>query len=238
MSLAVVPYRGIHAWSGSTWAVGLASILYILTTAACEIRVPPHKWSLDDVWHARRTRFKVPILSIELGTTTEPPSIRIDTLNVLLPPANTDGSDLRIHLSRRVVVIHAAFDPSESPVAPCAVDRVIVPRDAYDLHLQLTSGLADAFFGRVIDIRCLSGISTLPRRFEIGPLIGRSDLRRVSIIAGAGLRLPSRERGDLVIFSELRLPSIDPGVLARHEPLLRGIFDRIDALDGSRHISR
>lgn len=238
--MQVIRYTGPASWTGAQWAVNIACIL------ARHDGAPIHmtqSMSMDDAWNARRLRLKFPAFSRNL---------RVSTRSILLPPASTNDLVItmpnagNMHLDGRSrgpvfvkMLFHCPLFPF-FPLVPCP--DPILPQDAYDLHLHLDASLSAAFFGQVIHIDNLTGIPALS---QFGPvsippfaLEKDQDLCRVTFVRGAGLPIvtvdrcqnDTHPRGNLVIFSRLRLPSIPQDVLLTHEPLIRSVFEKLESL--------
>lgn len=243
--MQVTRYKGPGSWTGAEWAVNIACILARLDGAPIHMT---QRVSMDDVWNARRLRAKFPAFSRNL---------RISARSIRLPPASMNGLVYTLqgagHMTldgkrRGPVIVHMKYEDVTTPLVPCPYP--LFHRDAYDLHLNLDVGLSAAFFGQRVLLGDITGVPALPD-VHIPPFAQDPELRRVTIVNGAGLLIPDadadgesnidynnndkdqqdKDKGNLVIFSRLRLPRIPQDVLLSHEPLIRGVFDKIESLN-------
>ena len=193
--------------------------------------------TLDDAWSARRLRARFSAFSRRL---------RVTSRSLLLPPATARDAIWTFEDAGHVlllgkgsrrgpVVVHMRF--VGMPGTACVCPTPLMPDDEYDLHVQVDASLAAAYFGErgvrlgeITGIRGLDGITA-----DVAPMTC-DDVCRTTIVPGAGLPIRGdlNDRGDLYVFSRLRLPTIPRHVLERHEPLLRSLFSRLGSLSDNR----
>lgn len=233
--MSITVYRGPDAWNGVEWAVNIACVLGTCLKRGEPIHVV-QEVTLEDIWNERRLRARFKAFSSGL---------RVTGRSILLPPANAAAasagatwkfegaghhSNVGNKTARGPVIVHVKMSPKSDVCEVCPLP--IMPEDAYDLHVHVDAGLHAAYYGQRVRLGQLTGIAALDGCVvDIAPFADRDELRHTTLVPGAGLPIPkSRQRGNVLVFSRLRLPSIPERVLERHEPLLRSLFSSLEAL--------